>query len=219
MGLPSIAFSNIGLGRERGLSSLVRLFFRIYLYTKMTRVICILDYVCILGIEETRGEGPRDPLSFAGRGKPTLVPTQRANQQLVGSLCARKKILRLTTANGTSATGINWEGEKEMQTARRGSGEEIESERRKRALGFTTSVYERFPCSASVSISWIRGLLSCYSRSRGRCPRRFFYTRTRFISRGFPVWEHWYEFSRSVVINTDAGFKRDLETASAKPDV
>lgn len=27
--------------------------------------------LCILGTEETRGGGPRDPLSFAGRGKPT----------------------------------------------------------------------------------------------------------------------------------------------------
>ncbi|EFN68729.1 hypothetical protein EAG_07977 [Camponotus floridanus] len=34
-----------------------------------------------------------------------LVPTQRASQQPVGNLCARKKILQLTTANGTSATG------------------------------------------------------------------------------------------------------------------
>lgn len=64
----------------------------------------------------------------------------------------RKKILRLTTANGTSATSINREGERETEAGKKRSGEEIESERRKRALGFTTSVHERFPCSASVSI-------------------------------------------------------------------
>lgn len=113
-----------------------------------------------------------------------LVLTQRTSQQLVRNLCSRKKILQLTTANGTSATSMNWEGEKEMETGRR----RRDRERKEKESTWIHDKRIRDFLAPFLSLSPLVVLLpfSC-----GRRLRKFFYTCTRFISRGFPVWEHW----------------------------